>query len=114
MRIERLGNLGSAPSVLSVLAAATKRLGLPAPAALIGEWFGSRAIIAPTLHTSEVATSDVFKVVPGHRGDGPVGGGWFGYLSYPDAAADGRGPRIPRAAGGWSDTVLRCDRNGTW
>nr|MCH9732983.1 aminodeoxychorismate synthase component I [Actinomycetes bacterium] len=47
-------------------------------------------------------------------GDGPVGGGWFGYLSYPDAAADGRGPRIPRAAGGWSDTVLRCDRNGTW
>ena len=114
MRIERLGNLGSAPSVLSVLAAATTRLGLPAPAALMGDWFGSRAVIAPTLQASEVANSDVFDVAPGHHVDGPVGGGWFGYLSYPDTAADGRGPRIPRAAGGWSDTVLRCDANGTW
>ncbi len=114
MRIERLGDLGSAPSVLSLLAAATTRLGLAAPAALMGEWFGSRAIIAPSLAASEVAPCDVFDVAPGGRGDGPVGGGWFGYLSYPDAGSDGRGPRIPRAAGGWSDNVLRCDANGTW
>ncbi len=114
MRIERLGDLGSAPSVLGLLAAATARLGLPAPAALIGEWFGSRAVIAPSLLTSTVATGDVFDVAPGGRDDGPVGGGWFGYLSYPDSGADARGPRIPAAAGGWSDTVLRCDGSGTW
>jgi len=114
VRIERLGDLGDAPSVLSLLAAATTRFGLAAPAALIGEWFGSRAVIAPSLTASEVPTSDVFDVTPGGRGDGPVGGGWFGYLSYPDAGADGPGLRIPQAAGGWSDSVLRCDSNGTW
>lgn len=114
MRIERLGDLGSAPSVLSRLAAATTRLGLAAPAALIGEWFGSRAIIAPSVQASEVAAREVFDVVPGGRGGGPVGGGWFGYLSYPDAGSDGAGPRIPQAAGGWSDNVLRCDADGTW
>ena len=46
MRIERLGDLGDAPSVLRALGAATERLGLAAPAALIGDWFGSRAVIA--------------------------------------------------------------------
>lgn len=114
MRIERLGDLGDAPSVMRALAAAAARLGLAPPAALIGEWFGSRAVIAPSLTACEVDVTDVFDVTPGDRADGPVGGGWFGYLSYPDAGTDGRGPRIPRAAGGWSDSVLRCDRDGTW
>ena len=114
MRIERLGDLGGAPSVLRALAAATTRLGLAPPAALIGEWFGSRAVIAPSLTASPAAVGEVFDVVPGGRADGPVGGGWFGYLSYPDAGADGLGPRIPQAAGGWSDTVLRCDGDGIW
>ncbi|MGZ8802064.1 MAG: aminodeoxychorismate synthase component I, partial [Mycobacterium sp.] len=80
MRIERLGDLGDAPSVLDVLAAATTQHGLAAPAALIGEWFGSRAVIAPSLTTAAVAPGDVFDVAPGGRADGPVGGGWFGYL----------------------------------
>ena len=114
MRIERLGDLGDAPSVLGALAAATARLGLAAPAALIGEWFGSRAVIAPSLTTCEAAPGGVFDVAPGNRADGPVGGGWFGYLSYPDPGADGLGPRIPQAAGGWSDCVLRCDDDGLW
>lgn len=100
--------------MLSLLATAAARLGLAAPAALIGEWFGSRAVIAPTLAASQVATGDVFDVAPGNRTDGPVGGGWFGYLSYPDPGADGQGPRIPEAAGGWSDSVLRCDGHGIW
>ena len=43
MRIDRLGDLGDAPSVLRALAAATTRLRLAPPAALIGDWFGSRA-----------------------------------------------------------------------
>ena len=110
MRIDRLGDLGSAPAVLRALGRAAERLRLAPPAALIGDWFDSAAVIAPTVAVRP--TSVVFDVPPG---DGQtVGGGWFGYLSYPDPGADGRGPRIPEAAGGWSDCVLRLDRDGCW
>ncbi len=120
MRIERLGDLGSAPAVLRTVAAGALRRGLAPPAALIGEWFGSRAVIAPSLAAAPVATGDFGA--PGHAEgdsarqdhDGAVGGGWFGYLSYPDAGADGRPGRIPEAAGGWTDCVLRQDRDGQW
>jgi para-aminobenzoate synthetase component 1 len=43
-----------------------------------------------------------------------IGGGWVGYLSYPDPASDGRPARVPEAAGGWTDCVLRCDRDHQW
>ncbi len=111
MRIERLGELGSAPAVLRAIAAGAARCGLSPPAALIGEWFGSGAVIAPSVKA--VAADDVFAVPTGVS-DGPVGGGWFGYQSYPDAGVDGLGPRTPEAAGGWSDCVLRQDRDGRW
>ena len=111
MRIERLGDLGSAPAVLRAIASGAERRGLPPPAALIGEWFGSGAVIAPSLKV--VAVDDVFAVPTGASG-GAIGGGWFGYLSYPDAGVDGLGHRIPQAAGGWSDCVLRQDRDGQW
>ena len=113
MRIERLGDLGSAPAVLHAVADAAARRGLAPPAALIGEWFASGAVIAPSVTVTPVDASEVFDVFPGASGDA-VGGGWFGYLSYPDAGADGVGPRIPEAAGGWSDCVLRQDRDGHW
>lgn len=113
MRIERLGGLGSAHAVLRALAVAAERRGLAPPAALIGEWFGSGAVIAPSVEVTPVDASEVFDVTPGASGDA-VGGGWFGYLSYPDAGADGRGPRIPEAAGGWSDCVLHQDNDGQW
>jgi para-aminobenzoate synthetase component I len=111
VRIERLGDLGSAPAVLRAIAAGAERHEMPPPAALIGEWFGSAAVIAPSLKA--VAVDDVFAVPTGAT-DGAVGGGWFGYLSYPDAGVDGLGPRIPEAAGGWSDCVLRQDSDGQW
>lgn len=114
MRIDRLGDLGDAPAVLRALGAATRRLRLPPPAAVTGDWFSSRAVVAPSLEAAPVAVDDVFDVRPGARNDGPVGGGWFGYLAYPDAGADGAAPRVPSAAGGWSDQVLRCDRDGVW
>ncbi|HKP40578.1 aminodeoxychorismate synthase component I [Mycobacterium sp.] len=106
MRIERLGNLGSAPAVLRALAYAAERCGLPPPAALIGDWFGSSAVIAPSLNA--VAVDEVFAVPVGASGEA-IGGGWFGYLSYPDG-----GGRVPEAAGGWSDCVLRQDSDGQW
>ncbi|BBX06218.1 aminodeoxychorismate synthase component I [Mycolicibacterium aichiense] len=113
MRIDRLGDLGTAAEVLRAVAAAARRHGLAPPAALVGEWFGAGAVIAPTLSVRTVDPGAVFPWAPGHRGDA-VGGGWIGYLCYPDAAADGALPRIPEAAGGWTDNVLRLDRDGCW
>lgn len=107
MRIDRLGTLGAAPGVLRWVADAAHTHGLPAPAALIGDWFGSRAVIAPSLDAAPA--TEVFDVTPGESV--AVGGGWFGYLSYPDGPGT---PRIPEAAGGWSDSVLRQDVDGIW
>ncbi|EHB58261.1 para-aminobenzoate synthase, subunit I [Mycolicibacterium rhodesiae JS60] len=113
MRIDRLGDLGTAAEVLRSLAGAAARRGLAPPAALVGEWFGASAVIAPTVSVRAIDPAEVFAVAP----DGPsetVGGGWIGYLSYPDAASDGTPPRIPEAAGGWTDSVLRRDVDGCW
>ena len=112
MRIERLGDLGDGPLVLAAVAQAGARLALPPPAALLGDWFGSLAVIAPSVEIAAVDPDRAFAVRAG--AGNAVGGGWFGYVSYPDAGADGAGPRVPEAAGGWSDSVLRCDRKGCW
>jgi para-aminobenzoate synthetase component I len=121
VRIERLGELGSAPGVLRAVSAAAADDGLAPPAALIGEWFGSGAIIAPSVTAEPVAYRDFGVLRCGERNqprrnhaDGAVGGGWIGYLSYPDAGADGAPPRVPVAAGGWTDCVLRQDVDGLW
>lgn len=99
--------------MLRAIGNATARLGLPPPAALTGEWFGALAVIAPSVSIQPVKAADVFAIRPG-SGTGAVGGGWIGYLSYPDPGADGRPVRIPEAAGGWTDCVLRCDSDGQW
>ena len=116
MRIDRLGDLGTAPRVLRAVGDATGRLGLPSPAALTGDWFGALAVIAPSLPAHPVDVDDAFAVRLGHPtpDSQAVGGGWIGYLSYPDPGADVRGNRIPQAAGGWTDCVLRRDRDGQW
>lgn len=113
MRIDRLGDLGDAAQVLRAVGDATARLGLPPPAALTGEWFGASAVIAPSVALLPVDPADAFATRPGSD-TAAVGGGWIGYLSYPDPGADGRPPRIPAAAGGWTDCVLRCDRDRQW
>ncbi len=113
MRIDRLGDLGGAPQVLRTVGDATVRLGLPPPAALSGDWFGASAVIAPSVAVEPVDSADAFAVRTG-ADTAAVGGGWIGYLSYPDPGADGRPPRIPEAAGGWTDCVLRRDHDGHW
>ena len=100
--------------MLRAIAAAADRRGLAPPAALIGEWFGSGAVIAPSLTVSPIAVDEVFDVPTAAADSGAIGGGWFGYLSYPDAGSDGRPGRIPEAAGGWTDCVLRQDGDGHW
>ena len=107
MRIERLADLGDAPAVLRAVADT-------GAAALIGDWFGSRAVIAPRVTAAPVSTRDVFATTPATPHGDAVGGGWIGYLSYPDPGADGESARIPEAAGGWADCVLRQDRDGIW
>ncbi len=113
MRVERIALSRSAPEVLRCVAAAALRLGLPPPAALTGDWFGSRAVVAPSVAIEPVDVTNVFDVDPGSRSEA-IGGGWIGYLSYPDAGRDGADARIPEAAGGWTDDVLRQDADGTW
>jgi len=113
VRIDRLGDLGGAPEVLRAIGDATNRLELPPPAALTGQWFGALAVIAPSVSVGPVDVADAFDVRPGsHRTT--VGGGWIGYLSYPDQGSGGRPTRIPEAAGGWTDCVLRCDLDRQW
>jgi para-aminobenzoate synthetase component 1 len=114
VRIDRLGNLGEAHRVLRAIGDAASRLDLPPPAALTGQWFGALAVIAPSLAVRPVDVADAFEVQLGSPQSPAVGGGWFGYLSYPDAGANGQPHRIPEAAGGWTDCVLRRDRDGQW
>ncbi|EID10147.1 aminodeoxychorismate synthase component I [Mycobacterium xenopi RIVM700367] len=113
MRIERLGDLGGAPQVLRAVGDAASRLGLPPPAALIGDWFGAQAVIAPSVSAQPADPDEAFAVRPGCDTTA-VGGGWIGYLSYPDPGRDGAPGRLARAAGGWTDRVLRRDRRGQW
>ncbi len=113
MLTERLGALGTAAAVLRAVDAGTRRAGLAPPAALIGDWFGSAAVIAPSVALLPADPAAVFDVRPGTRTDA-VGGGWIGYLSYPDGSGNGNPPRIPEAAGGWTDCVLRLDRGDCW
>ncbi|CAN5602082.1 aminodeoxychorismate synthase component I [soil metagenome] len=113
MRIDRLGAMGTAPQLLRAVANAAERNGLAPPAALTGDWFGSRAVIAPSVQVEPTAPDDVFTSAP-DVGSAVVGGGWIGYLSYPDSGADGLDGRIPPAAGGWTDCVLRQDCDETW
>jgi para-aminobenzoate synthetase component 1 len=115
MLTERLGALGAPADVLRAIDAWTRRAGIPPPAALIGEWFGSRAVIAPSVAVEPLDPAAVFDVAPGSAtAADAVGGGWIGYLSYPDRGADGAAPRIPEAAGGWTDCVLRLNPDGCW
>ena len=113
MRVERLGDLGASADVLRALGHAAGLVNLPPPAALIGEWFGSAAVIAPSVDIRPVDPAAVFDGPTGSGGDA-VGGGWIGYLSYPDPGADSAPPRIPPAAGGWTDCVLRLDDADCW
>lgn len=112
MRIERLGAGGSAADVLRALARRARSRQLPPPAGLIGRWFRTAAVIAPSVRARPCAPDDAF-VLPASRETVPdglvIGGGWIGYRGYPD-----RDGALPAAAGGWTDHVVRLDEAGCW
>ncbi|AEF41945.1 aminodeoxychorismate synthase component I [Hoyosella subflava] len=115
MRCERIGEGFRAADVLRALASRAQQTGAPPPAAVTGNWFGSLAIIAPELATHTDNSPHPFGEIDTVAASGDaVGGGWFGYLSYPDTGPDGTTGPLPRMAGGYTDSVLRLDRSGTW
>jgi para-aminobenzoate synthetase component 1 len=95
---------------LLVLAHHASSHGLPPPAMLSGDWFGSRAVIAPSLQVSPGTPSWPAQV---DAPPGVLGGGWFGYLSYDSADPSGRSGALPATAWGWADHVLRWSDSGT-
>lgn len=107
MHVQRIGAGAAAADVLLGLHERARRLGLPPPAALTGDWFGSAAVLAPSVDVVPVAA---LPEVPREQGPAEaVGGGWIGYLGYPDGAGE-----LPGAAGGWTSCVLRQDAAGVW
>lgn len=114
--------------MVRALARRARELGAPPPAAVTGNWLGSRAIIAPALTAVETGHAHPGSAHPfgehfatGSATDGDsaepanaVGGGWFGYLSYPDPGPHGEYGPLPAMAGGFTDHVLRLDAAGNW
>ncbi|MGH3889315.1 MAG: chorismate-binding protein, partial [Pseudonocardiaceae bacterium] len=100
--------------VLPVLAQRSRQRGLAPPAALIGDWFDGTAVLAPSVRIRAVPAGQAFPL--GSAGDvgGPVGGGWIGYLGYGLADPRPAVRRLPLAAGGWADHVLRRDNARRW
>ncbi|MFT3715901.1 MAG: aminodeoxychorismate synthase component I [Gordonia sp. (in: high G+C Gram-positive bacteria)] len=90
------------PAALDVLAALADRaadLGLPGPAALVGDWADADAVIAPSL-----------EVVDGQGPPDRPDRFWLGYLGFPVRA--GAAP-LPEVAGGLTDGLLFL-RDGVW
>ena len=109
------------------LAARARAAGRPAPAALVGEWFGRGAVLAPTVTLRPSASAAAAFAVPDRmpaRADietdtdtvpaGMVAGGWIGYLGYGLTDPGRRERRLPAAMWGWTDHVLRQDETGRW
>ncbi|PXY17712.1 aminodeoxychorismate synthase, component I [Prauserella coralliicola] len=105
---------------LLLLAGRARARGLPGPAALTGDWFSSRAVLAPSLRMETFTEVGDALTVPARQPEvrdapeGTVGGGWFGYLSYDLTDPSARSAALPKAAWGWADHVLRLDQDGRW
>ncbi|MEU6645701.1 aminodeoxychorismate synthase component I [Saccharomonospora sp. NPDC046836] len=110
----------TAEQALLLLEQRARTLGTPGPAALSGDWFGSRAVLAPSVEPAPVHGAEAAFAVPAGQPTvrdapaGAVGGGWFGYLSYDLTDPSGRHTPLPPAVWGWADHVLRLDRDGRW
>ncbi|QMU20591.1 aminodeoxychorismate synthase component I [Gordonia rubripertincta] len=89
----------SALDALRALHAETVNRGLPPPAALIGDWLGADAVIAPSV-----------EIVAGCTPPDDPDRFWFGYLGFPVRAAESASPTN---AGGLTDGVLAL-RDGEW
>ena len=109
--------------VLNACARRAEREGVPPPAALLGDWLGSAAVIAPSVRLEPVAPDTVFA------GDGvvvePSTSHTFtvGFRSFPDAPpTPGGTPHsscdtsrlLPEAVAGRADGLLLLGHDGRW
>lgn len=109
---------------LLALDARARAAALPPPAALCGDWFGSQAVLAPSLDATPAPDEAAafatptrqprVHVEPADRAAGAIGGGWFGYLSYSLTDPARRKGPLPDAVWGWASQVLRLDVTGQW
>ena len=99
MTTEVLGPGRSAVDVLGTLADHARRQRLSPPAALVGDWLGADAVIAPSVEV-------VAGLGPSSRPDRF----WMGALSFPDRTDQAR---LPAVLGGSCDAVLLL-RDGLW
>lgn len=109
--------------VLVRLDGRARRAGLAPPAALTGQWFGSRAVIAPTVEltacpgvNAAFAVADDLPTITdtSESTHDAVGGGWFGYLAYDLTAPSGKQGALPQTCWGWASHVLRLDDQDRW
>ena len=107
------------PDPLHVLAACARlatREGLPPPAALLGDWLGAAAVIAPSVELLPVAPDQAFGgdrdsdvvVVPSSDSTYTLG-----FRSFPDVPPGAR-RLLPEAVSGRADGLLVLDHEGTW
>ncbi|MFW0786900.1 aminodeoxychorismate synthase component I [Gordonia sp. CPCC 206044] len=89
----------SALDVLRALRAHTTAAGLPGPAALVGDWWGADAVIAPSV-----------QLRPGFAPPDDPDRFWIGYLGFPVRADESR---MPPAVGGLTGAILTL-RDGRW
>jgi para-aminobenzoate synthetase component 1 len=121
MRLVRtaLSASASPEAAFLLLEARARAARIPGPAALSGDWFSARAVLAPSVDVTAVPGPEAFTVpaaapVVRDAVPGAIGGGWFGYLSYDLTDPSGRADALPQAAWGWADHVLVLDGEGRW
>ncbi|MFW0795613.1 aminodeoxychorismate synthase component I [Gordonia sp. CPCC 205515] len=85
--------------VLRTLRASTRAAGLPPPAALVGDWWGADAVIAPSI-----------SLRPGLAPPDDPSRFWFGHLGFPVRAMQSP---LPTAVGGLTGDILVL-RGGRW
>ncbi|MBB5910459.1 para-aminobenzoate synthetase component 1 [Actinoalloteichus hymeniacidonis] len=98
--------------LLRRLAQRARTLRIAEPAALIGSWFGSTAVLVPSValdrqRTDSTPASDIAPAGPDPAGT--IGGGLLGSLDHPD-----RPGHDCRGSWGWTNQVLRRDAAGDW
>ena len=106
------------PDPLHVLAACARlatREGLPPPAALLGDWLGAAAVIAPSVELLPVAPDQAFGgdrdsdvVVPSSDSTYTLG-----FRSFPDVPPGAR-RLLPEAVSGRADGLLVLGHDGRW
>ncbi|MFL0578184.1 aminodeoxychorismate synthase component I [Dietzia sp. 179-F 9C3 NHS] len=95
----------TAAVLLHALHARARALGVPPPAAFLGDWRGSAAVIVPSVALRPAPPARVFS--------GGAGLVVVGFRSFPDVVA-GDPPLLPTAVRGEATGLLTLGRDGAW